>query len=40
MNYVLRNAILDFANGSDARKLAANLEHLREAYPPKLFMHS
>lgn len=37
MNYVLRNAILDFANGSDARKLAANLEHLREAYPPQAF---
>jgi len=37
MNYVLRNAILDFANGSDARKLVANLEHLREAYPPQAF---
>jgi glycosidase len=37
MNYVLRNAILDFANGSDARSLAANLEHLREAYPPQAF---
>lgn len=37
MNYVLRNAILDFANGSDARKLLANLEHLREAYPPQAF---
>lgn len=37
MNYVLRNAILDFANGSDARTLAANLEHLREAYPPQSF---
>jgi glycosidase len=37
MNYVLRNAILDFANGSDARTLVANLEHLREAYPPQAF---
>jgi len=37
MNYVLRNAILDFANGNDARTLAANLEHLREAYPPQAF---
>ena len=37
MNYVMRNAILDFANGSDARKLIANLEHLREAYPPQAF---
>ncbi len=37
MNYVMRNAILDFANGSDARTLIANLEHLREAYPPQAF---
>ena len=37
MNYVLRNAILDFANGSDARTLVANLEHLREAYPHQAF---
>lgn len=37
MNYVLRNAVLDFANGSDARKLVANLEHLREAYPRQAF---
>ena len=37
MNYILRNAILDFANGSDARKLIANLEHMREAYPPQAF---
>lgn len=37
MNYVLRNALLDFANGHDARKLVANLEHLREAYPPQAF---
>jgi glycosidase len=37
MNYVLRNALLDFANGNDARKLVANLEHLREAYPPQAF---
>lgn len=37
MNYVLRNAVLDFANGSDARKLVANIEHLREAYPPQAF---
>ena len=37
MNYVMRNAILDFANGSDARTLVANLEHLREAYPPQAF---
>ncbi|MEK7347101.1 MAG: alpha-amylase family glycosyl hydrolase [Pseudomonadota bacterium] len=37
MNYVLRNAVLDFANGGDARQLVANLEHLREAYPPQAF---
>lgn len=35
MNYVWRNAILDFAAGQDARQLAAHLEHLREAYPPQ-----
>ena len=37
MNYVLRNAVLDFANGSDARKLVSNIEHLREAYPRQAF---
>ena len=37
MNYVFRNALLDYANGGDARLLAANLEHLREAYPPQSF---
>ena len=35
MNYVWRNAILDFAAGQDARQLAAHLQHLREAYPPQ-----
>ena len=35
MNYVWRNAILDFAAGQDARHLAVHLEHLREAYPPQ-----
>ena len=35
MNYVWRNAILDFAAGQDARQLATHLEHLREAYPPQ-----
>lgn len=35
MNYVWRNAILDFAGGGPARDLAAALEHLREAYPPQ-----
>ena len=33
MNYVWRNAILDYAGGQDARQLALHLEHLREAYP-------
>ena len=37
MNYVFRNAVLDYANGGDARLMAANLEQLREAYPPQTF---
>ena len=37
MNYVFRDAVLDYANGGDARKMMANLEHLREAYPPQAF---
>lgn len=34
MNYVFRNAVLDYAAGGRAADLAAVLEHLREAYPP------
>ncbi|MDE2371861.1 MAG: hypothetical protein KGN16_23030 [Burkholderiales bacterium] len=38
MNYVFRNAVLDYAGGGKAGKMVANLEHLREAYPqPALY---
>jgi len=37
MNYIFRDAVLDYANGGDARKLVANLEEMREAYPPQTF---
>jgi len=37
MNYIFRNAVLDYANGGDARLMAANLEEMREAYPPQSF---
>jgi glycosidase len=35
MNYIFRNAVLDYAAGGHAGVMAANLEHLREAYPPQ-----
>lgn len=35
MNYVFRNAVLDYANGKPARQTYASLELLREAYPPQ-----
>jgi len=37
MNYIFRNAVLDYAGGGDAHRMMANLEHLREAYPPQSF---
>jgi glycosidase len=37
MNYIFRNAVLDYAAGKSARQMAANLELLREAYPPQAF---
>jgi len=37
MNYIFRNAVLDYANGGDARLMVANLEEMREAYPPQTF---
>ncbi len=37
MNYIFRNAVLAYAAGGDARVLAANLEAVREAYPPQAF---
>jgi glycosidase len=35
MNYVFRNAVEAYANGGDARAAYANLELLREMYPPQ-----
>jgi glycosidase len=35
MNYIFRNAVLDHAGGGRAQDLVAQLEHLREAYPPQ-----
>jgi cyclomaltodextrinase len=37
MNYIFRNAVLDYANGGDAHAMVANLEEMREAYPPQAF---
>lgn len=37
MNYIFRNAVLDYAAGKPARQMAANLELMREAYPPQAF---
>jgi cyclomaltodextrinase / maltogenic alpha-amylase / neopullulanase len=37
MNYIFRNAVLDYANGGDAHLMAANLELMRESYPPQSF---
>lgn len=35
MNYIFRNAVLDYAAGKSARATYANLELVREAYPPQ-----
>ena len=35
MNYVFRNAVLDYAAGGNAKVMVANLEAIREAYPPQ-----
>lgn len=37
MNYIFRNAVLDYAKGLSARKAYASLELIREAYPPQAF---
>jgi glycosidase len=37
MNYVFRNAVLDYAAGGSARDLVEPLEAIREAYPPPAF---
>ncbi len=35
MNYIFRNAVLEYAGGADARQMYGHLEWLREAYPPQ-----
>ncbi|WP_146204438.1 glycoside hydrolase family 13 protein [Massilia glaciei] len=37
MNYIFRNAVLDYAGGMDARIAYRNIELMREAYPPQAF---
>ncbi len=37
MNYIFRNTVLDYANGGKASTLYANIELMREAYPPQAF---
>lgn len=37
MNYIFRNAVLDYANGAKAGVAYANIEMMREAYPPQAF---
>ena len=37
MNYIFRDAVLAYANGGDAQLMVANLEEMREAYPPQSF---
>ena len=37
MNYIFRNAVLDYAAGKPGQQMAANLELMREAYPPQAF---
>lgn len=37
MNYILRNAIVDYANGRSATKTYQSIELMREAYPTQAF---
>jgi glycosidase len=37
MNYIFRNAVEAYANGADARAAYANIELMRELYPPQAF---
>jgi cyclomaltodextrinase / maltogenic alpha-amylase / neopullulanase len=37
MNYIFRNAVLDYANGKSAKDLVQQLELMREVYPPPAF---
>ena len=40
MNYIFRQAVLDFARGKNAKKSMDALEMLRENYPPEAFTHA
>jgi cyclomaltodextrinase / maltogenic alpha-amylase / neopullulanase len=37
MNYILRNTLLDYANGKNAKSIYHNIELMRELYPPQTF---
>lgn len=37
MNYIFRSTVLDYAAGGAAHRLYANIELMREAYPPQAF---
>jgi glycosidase len=37
MNYIFRNAVLEYAAGGNAKELWQNIELMREAYPPQAF---
>ncbi|NGZ85232.1 glycoside hydrolase family 13 protein [Duganella aceris] len=37
MNYIFRNAVLDYAGGAKAGAAYASIEMMREAYPPQAF---
>ncbi len=37
MNYIFRNAVLDYAAGAKASAVYPNIELMREAYPPQAF---
>jgi glycosidase len=37
MNYIFRNAVIEYAAGGPGQDLVANLEAVREAYPPQAF---
>ena len=38
MNYIFRNAVQAWAAGGPAGEMVAQLEHLREAYPPQVLL--
>jgi len=37
MNYIFRNAVIDFASGRNAKQAYQSIELMREAYPPQAF---